>query len=268
MESIERYEQKYLLSLSQVAHVKKIIRPFAQEDENSINGPYTVLSLYLDGIDRPFYKATQDQVSERLKLRIRTYGTESIFLEIKRKMRGMIWKSRVRLNYHTYRVLFQPRLQSVSRAYRQALIEKLSGEQRQILNEFLWWKDRYQASPHYWVGYQREGFESPDGDYARVTFDYKVKGRSAQDFAISPSLVNQYQSNWKRVDFASQLKSKEADVIMELKSERRVPAWMSTLTQMLDLSVVGVSKYVLTVDSSDTIGQSYRNDIQTQSVNR
>ena len=268
MESIERYEQKYLLSLSQVTKVKKLIRPFVKEDQNSINGPYTVVSLYLDGVDRPFYKATQDQISERLKLRIRTYGTESIFLEIKRKMRGMIWKSRVRLNYHTYKVLFQPRLQSVSRAYRQELIEKLSSDQRQTLNEFLWWKDRYQASHHYWVGYEREGFESPDGDYARVTFDYRVKGKPAHDFFIEPRLVNEYQSAWKRVDYAPQLKNKQADVIMELKSERRVPAWMSTLTQMLDLSVVGVSKYVLTVDSSDTISQSYRNEIQTQSINK
>ena len=51
--------KKYLLSLSQVAHVKQIIRPFVQEDKNSINGPYTVLSLYLDGIDRPFIRQTK-----------------------------------------------------------------------------------------------------------------------------------------------------------------------------------------------------------------
>ena len=268
MESIERYEQKYLLSLSQVEAVKNRIRPFVQADQNSLSGPYTVLSLYLDGVDRPLYDATQDQLSERLKLRIRTYGAESIFLEIKRKIRGMIWKSRVRINYHTYNVLFQPRLQSVSRAYRQSLLQRLSPKQKQILDEFLWWRDRYQASPHYWVGYEREGFESPDGDYARITFDYRIKGKSSHDYHITPDLINDYQSSWKRVDFAPKLKSKHADVIMELKSERRVPEWMSTLTQIYDLSVMGVSKYVLTVDSSDTIGQLYRTGLQNQSISK
>ena len=179
----------------------------------------------------------------------------------------MIWKSRVRLNYHTYRVLFQPRLQSVSRAYRQALIEKLSVEQRQTLNEFLWWRGRYQASLIIGLDTKERVLKAQMVIMLELLLITELKV-DLHTILLFSQVVNEYQSAWKRVDYASQLKSKEADVIMELKSERRVPAWMSTLTQMLDLSVVGVSKYVLTVDSSDTISQSYRNDIQTQSVNR
>ena len=265
MESIERYEQKYLLSLAQVAQIKASIHPFVKADQNSKNGAYTVLSLYLDGIDRPFYQANEDQVSERLKLRIRTYGSDAIFLEIKRKVRGMIWKSRVCLNQSQYQALFQPHLAATTRRERQGILQGLSLKQKQTLEEFLWWKDRYQASPHYWVGYEREGFQSPDGDYARVTFDYRVKARPSNDYRISSQLIDDYENLWKRVDYAHALKSKQADVIMELKSEKRIPMWMSTLTHKHDLEVIGVSKYVLSIDSSDAIGQLYRNQLQASS---
>lgn len=265
MESIERYEQKYLISPREALAIKQSIVPYVRPDrytKQSLNHRYCVLSLYLDGINRPLYSATTDQSSARLKLRIRTYGGQTCFLEVKRKIRGMVWKSRVMLNPEQYHSLFSREASHMTRAERQKQFAHLNSNQRATLDEFLWWSDRYQARPYAWVGYEREGYESPDGDYARITFDYQVKGKLSHDYSISPSLIQDYYQNWQRVDFATELRSKQAGIILELKSEKRVPEWMSRLSQIHNLSAMGVSKYTLTVDSSDVIRQQYRTSLQ------
>jgi hypothetical protein len=258
METIERYEQKYLISPIIAQRIKERIIPFVQSDQFSENGRYKVLSLYLDGISRPFYQATKDQRSQRLKLRIRTYGDSEVFLEIKRKVRGMIWKSRVKLSLENYKLLFPRKSHKVSRQQRRTSLQYLTPKQLDILNEFLFWQDRYQATPQYWVGYEREGFQSPDGDYARITFDTRIKAKITSNFEIPTQIISDYQTSWRRVDFATHLRSKSADIILELKSERRVPLWMSDLCQQFNLSALGVSKYVLAVDYSDVVSEKYR----------
>ena len=265
MESVERYEQKYLVSIADVERIERSICPFVRADSFSNTGYYQVLSLYLDGVDRPLYQATYDQSSARLKLRIRTYGGADIFLEVKRKIRGMVWKSRVKLTHQQYNSILGQRYTMMSRAQRRDLLSGLPSNQSATLDEFLWWRDRYQATPHYWVGYERRGFESPDGDYARVTFDYRVKALATIDYRIPADLNEQYTHTWRRLDFATELKNMNADVIMELKSERRVPMWMSTLCQRYDLSAIGVSKYQLAVERSDAVLSRYRTTLQKSS---
>ena len=255
MESVERYEQKFLISPRVAERIERTLAPFMQRDRASTKGAYRVLSLYLDGIDRPFYAATQRGESQRLKLRIRTYDGTSAFLEIKRKIRGMVWKSRVKLSLSQYHSLFS---RKSTRKVLGEIVAKLNQSQRETLNEFLYWRDRYQATPSLWVGYERIGFESKDEKYARVTFDYNVKAELCVDYPFPGDLIQRYQKRWRRTDLAALLRSSESDVILELKSERLVPPWMAHLCERYDLRACGVSKYCLGVDQFDQRSSHYR----------
>ena len=251
MQQIERYEQKFLISPRTAQALQKDILPHVQRDKASSSGKYLVLSLYLDGERLPLYKATTANLPQRLKLRIRTYGSKLFYLEIKRKIRGMIWKSRVCLTLEQYSALFVSRRTQLRYRDRQAfttLFQNLDTTQKNILEEFLYWKDVYGARPVMWVGYQREGFQSTDSTYARVTFDSLIKAQTCEDFSQTEQLISSYHQRWRRLDYASVLKSQQADIILELKSERLVPEWMSHLTQKYNLRAVGVSKYGLAIE--------------------
>lgn len=265
MESVERYEQKFLVSPRLAEQIERSIQPFMKRDHASTNGSYRVLSLYLDGVNRPLYEATRNGSSQRLKLRIRTYKGEFVFLEVKRKIRGMVWKSRVRLSREQYHRLMS---RSVDTSERRAIASELQDSQRETLEEFLYWKDRYQATPSMWVGYERVGFESNDEHYARVTFDYRVKAQPCVDYELPDPLMEGYESKWKPVDFAAVLKSGQSDLILELKSERLVPPWMTHLCERYNLIACGVSKYCLSVERFDVASSHYRFGQQLGGVRR
>lgn len=245
LRDIERYEQKYLVSPREAERVRRLIRPYCLPDSATRNGPYQVLSLYLDGDHLPLYRATRANESARLKLRARTYLGDAVYLEIKRKIRGMIWKSRARVTATAWSALFEQR--STLRRDQRALLKGLSELELDTYHEFIHWRDRHQARPQVWVRYNREGYQSLEESYARVTFDTQVCGALPQGYALpSPELPRPL--HWRHLDYSDKLKSRAADVIIELKCERSVPDWMSELSRHLDARSVGVSKYGLAIE--------------------
>ena len=247
MDNIERYEQKFLVSPREGEHIRKLIAPYCQPDQATRGGPYHVISLYLDGDHLPLYKATRRDEPARLKIRARTYGNGWVYLEIKRKVRGMIWKSRSRISDIAWHTLFVHR--STSRQARRMHEQEFVVSGGETYREFLYWCDRYHAVPQAWVAYLREGYQSIDESYARVTFDDHLQAALPRGYAL-PNMLSQQSRplRWRRLDYADQLKSRAADVIIELKSERSVPGWMSELSRHLNRSAVGVSKYGLAIE--------------------
>ena len=92
----ERYELKYILSVEQYGVILEEIKKHLQIDKY---GESTIQSLYYDtdnyllirnSIEKPLYKE---------KLRARSYGLASdiVFLELKKKYNGIVYKRRVEL---------------------------------------------------------------------------------------------------------------------------------------------------------------------------
>jgi hypothetical protein len=247
VENIERYEQKFLVSPRESDEVRRLIAPYCQPDRATRGGPYQVMSLYLDGEHLPLYKSTRTGDSVRLKLRARTYGSGSVYLEIKRKVRGMIWKSRACITDDVWRALFQDR--STTRQAQRDYLSSLSPSEAKTYREFSYWRDRYQATPQVWVDYSREGYQSLDESYARVTFDTQLRGAPPRGYMLPNALIDHQRGlRWRHLDYGDKLKSRRADVVIELKSERSVPDWMSELSRHLNHGAVGVSKYGLAIE--------------------
>ena len=93
-----RIEKKYLLTPTQYNALRRRIDGYLEPDEY---GRSTVMSLYLDTPDHRLIRSSIEAVDYKEKLRLRSYGTprpdSRVFLELKKKFDGVVYKRRVSL---------------------------------------------------------------------------------------------------------------------------------------------------------------------------
>ena len=91
-----RHEFKYLISQSELAHLKMRMGSLMRRDPHvDESGSYHISSLYFDDLDNTCYFENESGTDPREKFRIRIYNgsASSIRLECKRKERGKVLKS-------------------------------------------------------------------------------------------------------------------------------------------------------------------------------
>ena len=98
--TFQRMEIKYLLTSQQTEAVLQKISGFMIEDEYSRQ---TICSLYCDSPDDILARISLDKPVYKEKLRLRAYGTPTdsspVFLEIKKKYDGVVYKRRVSTDF-------------------------------------------------------------------------------------------------------------------------------------------------------------------------
>ena len=91
----KRIEKKYLLTSAQQEALLQRIGSHLRPDAY---GRSTVLSLYLDTPDHRIIRSSLEAVDYKEKLRLRSYGRASadstVFLELKKKYGGVVYKRR------------------------------------------------------------------------------------------------------------------------------------------------------------------------------
>ena len=105
---IERFEQKYIIHPQLVPKIREYIKPFCIPDPNGKGDipEYSVTTLQLDTPTMDLALAKERKTFARFKLRIRTYGeggSAPVFLELKRKVGGIIIKSRAKMTMEQYK---------------------------------------------------------------------------------------------------------------------------------------------------------------------
>lgn len=97
--TFERYEKKFLLCEEQYERFMAIAGTRIAADAY---GKTTVLSVYLDTPDHRLIRASLDKPVYKEKLRVRSYGVpkagDMVFVELKKKYRGVVYKRRVCLS--------------------------------------------------------------------------------------------------------------------------------------------------------------------------
>ena len=91
----QRYEKKYLLNPEQYQKIRAGLAPYMEADEH---GRYTICNLYYDTPDFQLIRASLDKPVYKEKLRMRSYGVpadgDSVFVELKKKYKGVVYKRR------------------------------------------------------------------------------------------------------------------------------------------------------------------------------
>ena len=97
-DTFERKEKKYLITAAQCAAIKEGLSSRMRLDDY---GATRIDSLYLDTPDRSLICRSLEKPLYKEKLRVRSYGAFSesdvVFLEIKKKYKGIVYKRRVRM---------------------------------------------------------------------------------------------------------------------------------------------------------------------------
>ena len=92
----ERVERKFLLTPSQYEGMMRVLPEYMQADQY---GESTILSLYLDTADSLLIRRSLEKPVYKEKLRLRSYGVpgdgDNVFLEVKKKVQGVVYKRRI-----------------------------------------------------------------------------------------------------------------------------------------------------------------------------
>ena len=233
---IERHEAKYIVPHELMPEIRSYLSAYVTRDKHGV-GPlpkYLVRTIQLDSRGLALHYAKEVEQLNRFKLRIRTYGTDGkapYFVEIKRKLGGVIVKSRSVLKADQY----SPELFLNPGAH----IPFSSEKERMNYLDFLRLNQEIGGQPVLMIQYERESYMGRLEQYARVTFDTKVC------YQMTPSYDFSYVNDrrWRRVDTPTGLRADYRGFVLELKSKMGIPRWMLDFVRSFDLIRVGFCKY-------------------------
>lgn len=212
----ERTEKKYILTLTQRKKLLGIIGEYIRPDEY---GESTVCSLYFDTPDYRMIRNSMEKPVYKEKLRLRSYGTpkpgSNVFLELKKKYRGVVYKRRRTLEYE---------------AAMDYLNKGELPDNSQIMREIDRAMRFYRgAAPMMFIAYDRTAFYSKTDRELRITFDRNVRFRTDNldlgkghygERILSPDLC-----------------------IMEIKALSTMPLWLTEALTRLNVFPGTFSKY-------------------------
>jgi hypothetical protein len=197
---------------------------------------YTIESLYLDTPDFALLRANETEMVDRFKMRIRTYpGTPGAphFFEVKRRVNDVISKSRGRAP-KGWEALFTDPTTGIPKGR--------GGKEAYAIERFVTLARTYCMQPVVMVRYEREPYASTIDDYARITFDRRIRSQLSTDYSFATS-----EREWRGSDTPDLARSDESPVVLELKFTSRVPTWMMHIVQTFDLWRRSFSKYANSV---------------------
>ena len=212
----QRYEKKYLLNPEQYQKIRAGLAPYMEADER---GRYTICNLYYDTPDFQLIRASLDKPVYKEKLRMRSYGVpadgDSVFVELKKKYKGVVYKRRTVLEAGE-------------------ALDYLAGRcspraKDQICREIDWFLGRYHPVPQVFIAYDREALAGLEDRVLRVTFDIDLRWR---DTAL----------DLRSGDGGERITSRD-QILMEIKIPGSAPVWLSRLLSENSVFPTSFSKY-------------------------
>ena len=252
--SFARYEKKYLLTPEQQALLLERLRERMTPDEY---GAYTLCNIYYDTDDWRLIRASLAGGGYKEKLRVRSYGVPaadgSVFVELKRKCGGIVYKRRISVAAGTAEPLVlasagltpAPSCGPASRrcgssapgasglwtpdgASAGADVPALA-DCGQVGRELDWFERTYRAYPRVFIGYDRQALAGREDAGLRVTFDTNLRYRlDALDLRAG--------------DHGAPLLPDDR-ILMEIKLPGVCPLWLSRSLSELDIRPASFSKY-------------------------
>ncbi len=215
--TFQRSEKKYLLTDEQYRALRAVLDERMMPDKYK---RYTVCNLYFDTEHNDLIRRSIEKPRYKEKMRLRSYGTigdeDKVFLEIKKKYKGVVFKRRIVLSY------------GEAKAYLYDGIPPK--EQGQIFREIDYFLRFYGCVPKLFLSYDREALSGKGEEKGlRVTFDRNIRSRRDRlDLSIPPDgepLLP--QGLW----------------LMEIKAPQSMPLWLSALLTRLKIYPTSFSKY-------------------------
>lgn len=164
-----RKEIKHVLNDEQLKALMLILLKHMVPDEYAHSSIY---NLYYDTPDYRMIRRSLEKPVFKEKLRVRCYAPpkkgEPAFIEIKRKVAGVVYKRRTCVKYDD------------AKDYLDGKIEK----DGQLYNEIDWMKRKYfSLKPSIYISCERDSFKGREDESLRVTFDRQIRWQDARSGA-------------------------------------------------------------------------------------
>lgn len=225
IKSFKRYEKKYLLNQEQYDEIIKRLKEYMEPDEHCKDGKnYSIYNVYYDTEDNQVIRHSISKPYYKEKLRLRSYKipkgeNDKVFLELKKKINGIVNKRRVVLTlgeaYKFMELGIRP--------------EKSDYMSNQVLNEIEYYLANNKVIPKVYISYSRKAFFSKEDKNFRLTFDSKIITRRDHLFLESGS-------------FGDELLEKN-QYLMEVKILGAIPLWLAEILSDLSIYSSKFSKY-------------------------
>lgn len=231
-----RKEIKFLLDMHQYEELMKVIGEYMNPDKYCVGGKeYGIYNIYYDTPDDFLIRESLSKPYYKEKIRLRSYYSpaspdSSVFLEIKKKIGGIVTKRRVSMTLAESDEYFLTRHKPEVHKY---ITEQVFTEIDAFLNH-------YPVVPKQYISYQREAFFGKDNNDFRLTFDRKITERR-EDLRLSTESYGNF------IIGADQR-------LMEVKVSESVPDWLVAKLSELKIYKVSFSKY----------GRAYTKFVQEQ----
>ena len=211
-----RIEKKYRLNGMQKARLLRLVQ---QELIPDAHGKNTICSLYLDTPDHLLIRNSIEADVYKEKLRLRSYGTpgphSQVFLEIKKKYEGVVYKRRVSM--------------TLAEAERY-LQDGIRPEESQIMSEIDYAIRFYhQPRPAMLIAYEREAYYVKGLPNLRLTFDSAVRYRETD-------LLLEHGTAGQRI-------LEDDTYLLEIKTDGAMPVWLAQALDVCKIRPTSFSKY-------------------------
>lgn len=211
----KRHELKYLLEESEKTELEKCIRQHMEIDNY---GKSLICSIYFDTKSKKIARRSLEKEVYKEKLRIRSYGLaqgdDYVFLELKKKFEGIVYKRRVRLKLNQAIAFIKEPWESSDLT----LLE---------IAEFV--KNYQELVPSVLITYSRVAYRDVFDSGFRLTFDENILNRDYD--------LNFYDGVYGQ----SQLRSKQ--YLLEVKVAGAIPLWFVQAIAKLNIYNQSFSKY-------------------------
>lgn len=235
--TFQRREVKFLLSKEQFDALLPIVHEHMNPDAYCVDGKeYGIFNIYYDTPDNFLIRQSIEKPYYKEKLRLRSYYSpaapdSSVFLEVKKKIGGIVTKRRVAMTLEEAEAYIQTRVHP----HYERFID------RQVMRELDVFLNFYDIiMPRQYISYQRAAFFGKDDKEFRLTFDRQITAR-------------RYDLTLAKGSYGSQLILPDQR-LMEIKIPASLPLWMSTALSELGIRKASFSKY----------GTAYQNFVREQ----
>ena len=215
--TFERRELKYRITDAQRAALEAAFGTRMVPDEH---GESTICNIYYDMADHRLIRASLEQPASKEKLRLRSYGVTEpggeVFLELKKKYKGIVYKRRITLPEDAAGEFIAGRAPL--------------GEHGQIGREIEYFTAFYAPLlPAVHLSYERSAWFSREDRDLRVTFDKNIRFRQ-EDVSLT------LPAGGRRI-------LPEGESLMEIKAAAALPLWLVSELDTLGIYQSTFSKY-------------------------
>jgi len=212
----KRYEKKYMLNRMQYEQLTAIINEHMKIDQY---GKHTICNIYFDTDDYRLIRTSIEKPRYKEKLRLRSYGIPTldtkVFLEIKKKFDGIVYKRRISFPLRD--------------AYTYLADGTYLLEDTQIKKEIDYFLDFYRPVPKMYIAYDRIAYFCEADANFRITFDSNIRYRKDDLFL-------------EHGDHGDVLLGEDMH-LMELKIAGAIPLWLVQAMSDLKIYPASFSKY-------------------------